>query len=59
MPGVAQWLVRLEDVRGVTAVYLTNAVEEEIEERRLVTFDSTVELTQKVLNERFTAEGSP
>jgi len=66
MPAVAKLLVRLEEVRGVTATFLQNAVEEEqdgadgeeAEVTRVVSFDTTIELTDKVLSQRF-AEGSP
>jgi Tfp pilus assembly protein PilN len=65
MPAVAKLLVRLEEVRGVTAVYLQNAVEGEGQQgdegggtTRLVTFDSSIELTQNVLSDRFGEEGS-
>lgn len=57
MPAVAKWMLRLQDVRGVTATYLDNATEEEIEERVLVGFSSSVELTNKALSERFTGTG--
>ena len=62
MPAVAKLLVRLEEVRGVTAVYLQNAVEEEQEGEgsdgeasvtRVVSFDTSIELTDKVLSQRF------
>ena len=65
MPAVAKLLVRLEEVRGVTAAFLQNAVEEDQEGggedaslNRLVSFETSVELTDKVLNQRF-AEGAP
>jgi Tfp pilus assembly protein PilN len=57
MPDVATWLLRLKDVRGATAIYLNNALEEELEGQEVITFDSSVELTQKVLSNRF-AEGA-
>jgi Tfp pilus assembly protein PilN len=65
MPAVAKLLVRLEEIRGVTAVYLQNAVEEESAggedegPARVVTFDTTIELTENVRANRFTEGGSP
>jgi Tfp pilus assembly protein PilN len=56
MVDVATWLDRLKDVRGVTAVYLGNAVREEIEGQEVVTFETTVELTERALSNRFTGE---
>lgn len=66
MPAVAKLLVRLEEIRGVTAVYLQNATEEESQEAgedggegtttRVVTFDSSIELTPNVLNDRFSED---
>lgn len=56
MPDVATWLMRLQDVRGATAIYLSNAIEEKLENQEVITFENTVELTQKVLSKRFEEE---
>lgn len=59
MVDVATWLERLRDVRGVTAVYLDNAVREDIDGRLIVSFETTVELTERARSNRFTQETSP
>jgi Tfp pilus assembly protein PilN len=56
MVDVATWMDRLRDVRGVTAVFLQNAVREEIEGQIVVTFETSVELTEKARSNRFDAE---
>jgi Tfp pilus assembly protein PilN len=57
MVDVATWLDALRDVRGVTAVFLNNADETPVEDRILVTFETTVELTEAARANRFTTEG--
>lgn len=55
MPGVAKWMIRLESVQEFFAVYLNNAVAAEEDESglSLVTFDSTLELSDKAASGRF------
>ena len=53
MPGIAKWLIRLDSVRAFKAVYLNNAAEADIEGDIIIEFDSSVELGQKALSERF------
>lgn len=55
MPGVAKWMIRLESVKEFFAVYLNNATAAEDEEAGLstVTFDSTLELSDKASSGRF------
>lgn len=54
MPGVAKWLLRLETVREFFATYLNNATAA-VEETGLgtVTFDTTLELSDKAASQRF------
>ncbi len=54
MPGVARWMIRLETVREFFAVYLNSAIaaEEEVGVG-LVTFDSTLELSNRAASRRF------
>lgn len=54
MPGVAKWMLRLESVREFFAVYLNSATASEQEVGTpLVTFDSTLELSNKAASGRF------
>ncbi len=55
MPGVAKWMLRLESVREFFAVYLNSARASEGDEAgvRLVTFDNTLELSNKAASQRF------
>lgn len=54
MPGVAKWMIRLESVREFFAVYLNNATSAEGEDAiEIVTFDSTLELSNKAASKRF------
>lgn len=59
MPAVAKWLLRLEEVRGVSAVGLQNAAQEELDGQEIYNFQSSVELNEKVLAKRFSPEGTP
>lgn len=54
MPGVAKWMLRLESVREFFAVYLNSATASDQEAgTSLVTFDSTLELSNKAASGRF------
>lgn len=55
MPGVAKWMLRLETVREFFAVYLNSAAAAEGDEAgvRLVTFDNTLELSNRAASRRF------
>lgn len=55
MPGVAKWMLRLESVREFFAVYLNSATVADADEAgvRLVTFDNTLELSNKAASRRF------
>lgn len=55
MPGVAKWMLRLEGVREFFAVYLNNASAAESGDGGVatVTFDSTLELSNKAASRRF------
>lgn len=54
MPGVARWMIRLESVREFFAVYLNSATAAEDEAGvGLVTFDSTLELSNRAASRRF------
>lgn len=54
MPGVARWMIRLETVREFFAVYLNNAAASGGETGvELVTFDSTLELSNRAASRRF------
>ena len=55
MPGISKWLIRLEGTRGFSAVWLNSAKETEGSETESVffQFDSTIELNQKTLSNRF------
>lgn len=54
MPGVARWMIRLESVREFFAVYLNTATAAEDEAGvGLVTFDSTLELSNRAASRRF------
>lgn len=55
MPGVARWMIRLESVREFFAVYLNNAAAATEDEAGvgLVTFDSTLELSNRAASRRF------
>lgn len=54
MPGVARWMIRLETVREFFAVYLNSATAAADEAGvGLVTFDSTLELSNRAASRRF------
>lgn len=55
MPGVARWMIRLETVREFFAVYLNSATAAQGETGGVgvVTFDSTLELSNKAASRRF------
>jgi Tfp pilus assembly protein PilN len=56
MPGIARWMLRLESVREFAAVYLNSAAEAEGGEGtavEIVTFDNTLELSNKAASGRF------
>lgn len=55
MPGVAKWLIRLATVEEFDAGWLGNAVESDTRPgcEPPVTFDSTLELNEKALSQRF------
>lgn len=55
MPGVAKWMLRLETVREFFAVYLNSAAAPNADTAgvRLVTFDNTLELSNKAASRRF------
>ena len=54
MPGVARWMVRLESVREFFAVFLNSAtLTEEEGAVETVTFDSTLELSNRAASRRF------
>lgn len=58
MPGVAKWLLRLASVREFYAVFLNNAVEEEVDGADAINFDSTLELKKAAASNRY-ARGMP
>jgi Tfp pilus assembly protein PilN len=55
MPGVSKWLIRLAGTKGFSAAWLNTATETEAAETSTtyVEFDSTIELNNKTLSERF------
>ena len=55
MPGVAKWMVRLEGVPEFFAVYLNSASAQQNETaaQELVTFDTTLELSNRAASKRF------
>lgn len=54
MPGVARWMLRLETVREFFAVFLNSASEtEDTAGVDLVTFDNTLELSNRAASRRF------
>jgi Tfp pilus assembly protein PilN len=56
MPGIARWMLRLESVREFAAVYLNSATKAEGSEdtaTEIVTFDNTLELSNKAASGRF------
>jgi Tfp pilus assembly protein PilN len=56
MPGIARWMLRLESVREFAAVYLNSATKAEASEgtaAEIVTFDNTLELSDKAASGRF------
>jgi Tfp pilus assembly protein PilN len=59
MPGVAKWLVRLNTVKEFNALWLNNATEGEATDAvEIVSFDSTLELSDRAASKRF-QEGDP
>jgi len=54
MPGIAKWLIRLASVNEFSAVWLNTAQASETEtETEIITFDSTLELSDKAASGRF------
>jgi Tfp pilus assembly protein PilN len=56
MPGIARWMLRLESVREFAAVYLNSASKAEDSEdtaTEIVTFDNTLELSNRAASGRF------
>ena len=55
MPGIARWMLRLESVKEFFAVYLNSATESETEGNaaEIVTFDNTLELSNRAASRRF------
>jgi Tfp pilus assembly protein PilN len=56
MPGIARWMLRLESVREFAAVYLNSATKAEGSEdtaTEIVTFDNTLELSNRAASGRF------
>jgi Tfp pilus assembly protein PilN len=56
MPGIARWMLRLESVKDFFAVYLNSATKAEGGEgtaAEIVTFDNTLELSNKAASGRF------
>lgn len=56
MPGIAKWLIRLEDSKSFSGVFLESATEAEGEEgtaTKVFDFTSTVELNEKSFSLRF------
>ena len=52
--GVAKWLVSLRNVREFAAIWLNTATQEEVTGQvTTVTFDSTLELSDRAASERF------
>lgn len=57
MPGVPKWLIRLGTVKDFSAIWLTNAAEQDTRPGcEPVTFSSTVELSETSLSNRFQGE---
>lgn len=57
MPGVPKWLIRLGTVKDFSAIWLTNAAEQDTRPGcEPVTFQSTVELSETSLSKRFQGE---
>ncbi len=57
MPGVARWLIRLGTVEDFSAIWLNNATEQDTRPGcEAVNFDSTLELGDGALSERFQGE---
>lgn len=57
MPGIAKWLIRLEDSGSFSAAFLENASEADTEEEgtttKVIDFTNTVELNKKAFSKRF------
>lgn len=57
MPGVPKWLIRLGTVKDFSAIWLTNATEQDSRPGcEVVNFQSTVELSETSLSKRFQGE---
>jgi Tfp pilus assembly protein PilN len=59
MPGISKWLIRLSTTKEFRAVWLSNASAEETQTGTgtgVVTFESTLELGDRVLSHRFQGE---
>ena len=59
MPGVAKWMVRLESVDSFFASYLQNAVAGEEETQTLISFGTTIELSDEAASGRFQQQRIP
>jgi Tfp pilus assembly protein PilN len=61
MPGIAKWLIRLSTVKSFDAIWLSNAQASEATDTSpsVVNFDSTIELGDKALSNRFTGSDLP
>jgi Tfp pilus assembly protein PilN len=57
MTGIAKWLIRLASVKEFSAVWLNTATESELELEQVVTFDSTLELSNRAASQRFQGGG--
>lgn len=57
MPGVAKWLVRLGTVKDFSSIWLNTATEEDSKPGcEVVTFNSTLELSESARSDRFQGE---
>jgi Tfp pilus assembly protein PilN len=55
MPGIAKWLIRLDDSKGFSGAFLESATEDDSEElaSNVIDFTNTVELNEKAFSMRF------
>jgi Tfp pilus assembly protein PilN len=58
MPGIAKWMIRLEDSKAFSAAFLESATEDEEEgdegaTTKVITFTNTVELNEKAFSMRY------
>ena len=58
-PGLAGWLTRMEQMEGLTFVYLTTGSRQQVGSTEVVSFGANASLTQNLLSLRCQEEGKP